>query len=117
MVDQEVKVRLQNLEKRMGSAEKMQEYFKQLGEEKAREFIDGIATAGKESLEKFFILNKITELLGLTIDWNNENQEPLFVEKMLYAKLVGELEAPKAAAKPAKKAPAKKTTKKEEKAE
>lgn len=91
MVDQELKVRIQNLEKRFGSAEKVQEYFKQLGEEKAKEFIDGVASAAKESLEKFFVLNKVTELLGLTIDWNNE-QEALFVEKQLYAKLVGELE-------------------------
>lgn len=90
MVDQEVGVRVQNLEKRMGSAEKVQEYFKQLGEEKAREFLDGIKTAAQESLEKFFILNEVTKLLGMEIDWQNE-QEPLFVEKQLYTKLVGDL--------------------------
>ena len=108
MVDQELKVRMQNLEKRFGSAEKVAEYFSQIGEEKAKEFIEGIQSAAKESLEKFFILNKVTELLGLTIDWNNE-QEPLFVEKQLYTKLVGPLsEASESEAKkPAKKTAAK----------
>lgn len=113
MVDQELKVRMQNLEKRFGSAEKVKEYFQQLGEEKAKEFVEGVQTAAAESLEKFFILNKITELLGLTIDWNAE-QEPFFVEKQLYTKLVGELETPANEKKVAKKAPAKKTTKKAE---
>ena len=113
MVDQELKVRMQNLEKRFGSAEKVKEYFQQLGEEKAKEFVEGVQTAAAESLEKFFILNKITELLGLTIDWNTE-QEPFFVEKQLYTKLVGELETPADEKKVAKKAPAKKTTKKAE---
>lgn len=104
MIDQEVKVRLQNLEQRFGSKEKVQEYFTQLGEEKSKEFISGIQTAAQESLEKFFLLNKITELLGITVDWNNE-KEPLSVEKQIYSKLVGELattenaEAPKKAAK------------------
>lgn len=113
MVDQELKVRMQNLEKRFGSAEKVKEYFQQLGEEKAKEFVEGVQSAAAESLEKFFILNKITELLGLEIDWNSE-QEPFFVEKQLYTKLVGELETPADEKKATKKAPAKKTTKKAE---
>ena len=113
MVDQELKVRMQNLEKRFGSAEKVKEYFQQLGEEKAKEFVEGVQTAAAESLEKFFILNKVTELLGLEIDWNSE-QEPFFVEKQLYTKLVGELETPADEKKAAKKTPAKKTTKKAE---
>lgn len=112
MTDQELKVRMENLEKRFGSAEKVKEYFQQLGEEKSREFIEGVQTAAAESLEKFFILNKITELLGLKIDWNSE-QEPFFVEKQLYTKLVGELEAPQAEKAP-KKASAKKASKKED---
>lgn len=113
MVDQELKVRMQNLEKRFGSAEKVKEYFQQLGEEKAKEFVEGVQSAAAESLEKFFILNKVTELLGLEIDWNSE-QEPFFVEKQLYTKLVGELEAPADEKKATKKAPAKKTSKKAE---
>ena len=113
MVDQELKVRMQNLEKRFGSAEKVKEYFQQHGEEKAKEFVEGVQTAAAESLEKFFILNKVTELLGLEIDWNSE-QEPFFVEKQLYTKLVGELETPADEKKATKKAPAKKTSKKAE---
>ena len=113
MVDQELKVRMQNLEKRFGSAEKVKEYFQQLGEEKAKEFVEGVQSAAAESLEKFFILNKVTELLGLEIDWNSE-QEPFFVEKQLYTKLVGELETPADEKKATKKAPAKKTSKKAE---
>ena len=111
MVDQELKVRMQNLEKRFGSAEKVKEYFQQLGEEKAKEFVEGVQTAAAESLEKFFILNKVTELLGLTIDWNNE-QEPLFVEKQLYTKLVGPLSE---ASESEEKKPAKKTAAKAKK--
>ena len=113
MVDQELKVRMQNLEKRFGSAEKVKEYFQQLGEEKAKEFVEGVQSAAAESLEKFFILNKVTELLGLEIDWNSE-QEPFFVEKQLYTKLVGELETPADEKKATKKAPSKKTSKKAE---
>jgi hypothetical protein len=48
----------------------------------------------------------------LNIDWNDKNQEPLFVEKQIYKKLVGEL--PEKKEKTTKKA-TKKTTKKEEK--
>ena len=110
MIDQEFKVRMANLKQRFGSEEKVKEYFTQLWEEKSKEFVDGVQSAAAESLEKFFILNKITELLGLNIDWNDKNQEPLFVEKQIYWKLVGALpwkqeKAPKKATK--------KTTKKE----
>ena len=91
MIDQEFKVRMANLKQRFGSEEKVKEYFTQLWEEKSKEFVDGVQSAAAESLEKFFILNKITELLGLSIDWNDKNQEPLFVEKQIYWKLVGTL--------------------------
>lgn len=112
MIDQEFKVRMANLKQRFGSEEKVKEYFTQLWEEKSKEFVDGVQSAAAESLEKFFILNKITELLGLSIDWNDKNQEPLFVEKQIYWKLVGTLpwkeeKAPKKTTK--------KTTKKEDK--
>lgn len=108
MIDQEVAARVENLKERMGSEEKVQQYFQQLGEEKTKEFIDGIKTAAQESLEKFFVLNEVARLLEINIDWSGE-QEPLFVEKQLYAKLVGELPTLEDA-EPAKK-PAKKTTK------
>ena len=112
MIDQEFKVRMDNLKHRFGSEDKVKEYFTQLGEEKSKEFVDGVQSAAAESLEKFFILNKITELLWLNINWNDQNQEPLFVEKQIYGKLVGAL--PEKETKAAKK-PTKKTTKKEDK--
>ena len=112
MIDQEFKVRMDNLKHRFGSEDKVKEYFTQLGEEKSKEFVDGVQSAAAESLEKFFILNKITELLWLNINWNDQNQEPLFVEKQIYGKLVGAL--PEKGTKAAKK-PTKKATKKEDK--
>lgn len=112
MIDQEFKVRMDNLKHRFGSEDKVKEYFTQLGEEKSKEFVEGVQSAAAESLEKFFILNKITELLWLNINWNDQNQEPLFVEKQIYGKLVGAL--PEKETKAAKK-PTKKTTKKEDK--
>lgn len=112
MIDQEFKVRMDNLKHRFGSEDKVKEYFTQLGEEKSKEFVDGVQSAAAESLEKFFILNKITELLWLNINWNDQNQEPLFVEKQIYWKLVGAL--PEKETKAAKK-PTKKATKKEDK--
>ena len=112
MIDQEFKVRMDNLKHRFGSEDKVKEYFTQLGEEKSKEFVDGVQSAAAESLEKFFILNKITELLWLNINWNDQNQEPLFVEKQIYGKLVGAL--PEKETKAAKK-PTKKVTKKEDK--
>ena len=112
MIDQEFKVRMDNLKHRFGSEDKVKEYFTQLGEEKSKEFVEGVQSAAAESLEKFFILNKITELLWLNINWNDQNQEPLFVEKQIYGKLVGAL--PEKETKAAKK-PTKKATKKEDK--
>ena len=113
IINQEFKVRMENLQQRFGSEEKVKEYFQQLWEEKAKAFVEEVKTAATESLEKFFVLNQITEKLGLKINWNDEHQEPLFVEKQLYSKLVGktlwEEKSPKKAT------TSKKTTKKEEK--
>jgi hypothetical protein len=103
---------MDNLRQRFGSEEKVKEYFAQLWEEKTKEFVDWVQSAAAESLEKFFILNKVTELLWLSINWNDQNQEQLFVEKQIYWKLVGAL--PEKEWKTAKKT-TKKTTKKEEK--
>lgn len=112
MIEQEFRVRMDNLKHRFWSEEKVKEYFTQLWEEKAKEFVDGVQSAAAESLEKFFILNKITELLWLSIDWSDKNQEPLFVEKQIYTKLVGSLPGKE---EKAPKKTVKKNTKKEEK--
>ena len=113
IIAQEFSVRMDNLKQRFGSEEKVKEYFTQLWEEKSKAFVEEVKKAATESLEKFFILNKITEQLGLNINWNDKNQEPLYVEKELYSKLVGEL--PGGDKKESSKKTTKKTTKKEEK--
>lgn len=87
LLNQEVRVRLENLEKRFWGKEKMEEYFKQMGEEKAKTFVDDISAAAKESLEKFFILQKVADELKLDI--NREKPVDLEIEKKLYDKLVG----------------------------
>ncbi|MDR2189936.1 MAG: hypothetical protein LBP53_01810 [Candidatus Peribacteria bacterium] len=81
MVEEEFKNRLHSLEQRFGSKEKVEEYLKSMTEDQAKSFVADIQNASRESLEKFFILNKITELLGIEIDWNAKG---LSLEKKLY---------------------------------
>ncbi|GHV22831.1 trigger factor [Clostridia bacterium] len=81
MIDEEFKSRVQSLEQRFGSKEKVEEYLKAMTEEQRKQFIEDIQKASSESLEKFFILNKVTELLGIEIDWNSQD---LSVEKKIY---------------------------------
>ncbi|MDD3262676.1 MAG: trigger factor [Candidatus Absconditabacteria bacterium] len=87
LLNQEVHVRLENLEKRFGGKEKMEAYFKQMGDEKAKTFVDDISLAAKESLEKFFILQKVADELKLDINW--EKPVDLEIERKLYDKLTG----------------------------
>lgn len=101
LLDQELGARLQNLEKKFGGREKMEQYITQMGDEKAKKFFDDIRDAAEDSLEKFFILQKVCDLLGLEI--NREHTADLEVEKKLYEKLVNaDHAAPKKAAKKAK---------------
>lgn len=98
LLNQELAVRLENLEKRFGGKEKMEDYFKQMWEEKAKTFVDDISLAAKESLEKFFILQKVADELKLDI--NRENPVDLEIERKLYKKLTSdETEEKKPAAK------------------
>ena len=103
LLDQELGARLQSLEGRFGGREKMEQYLKQMGDDKAKAFFEDIRTAAQDSLEKFFILQKICDLLELEV--NREHPADLEVEKKLYSKLAKDAPAHKA---PAKKAPAKK---------
>jgi hypothetical protein len=64
----------------------MDEYFKKMGDEKAKAFFEDITKAAEESLEKFFILQKFTQLLNLEVDRNHA--EHMAVEQKLYDKLV-----------------------------
>ncbi|MBO4203449.1 hypothetical protein J5893_01255 [bacterium] len=84
MIDQEFKSRMDSLMKRFGGQEKTSEYLQQMPEDKRKKFVEDIQSAAKESLEKYFILNKAAELLGLQLDWENSTGE-LAVEKKLYA--------------------------------
>ncbi|MDR0650411.1 MAG: hypothetical protein LBG59_03195 [Candidatus Peribacteria bacterium] len=81
MVEEEFKSRLHSLEQRFGSKEKVEEYLKSMSEEQAKQFVNDIQHASRESLEKFFILNKVTEELGIEIDWKDQG---LVVERKIY---------------------------------
>jgi len=86
LIEEEGKSRIDNLQKKFGSKERVDEYFKKIGEEKTKEFLDDIKRASKESLEKFFVLQKLVQLLELEI--NRENPGHLEIEKKVYEKLV-----------------------------
>jgi hypothetical protein len=57
-----------------------------MGDEKAKAFFDDIKNAAEESLEKFFILQKFTQLLNLDVDRNKS--EHFAVEQKIYDKLL-----------------------------
>lgn len=84
LVEEENKTRLKSMEKRMWGKEKLEEYFTHLWEEKTKTLQSDIAKASKESLEKFFVLQKSIELMWIPVDRNHK--EPLHVEKKLYEK-------------------------------
>ena len=86
LIEEEFKSRMTNLEGRFGWKEKLEQYFKQMWENKAKQFTDDIKKAASDSLEKFFILQKLWELLELDIDRQNPNQG-LEIEKRIYDKL------------------------------
>ena len=86
LINEELKTRIKSLEERLGGKDKMDDYFKKMGDEKAKAFFDDITHAAEESLEKFFILQKFTQLLGIDVD---RNQAAHFsVEQKIFDKLV-----------------------------
>lgn len=87
LIQEEFKSRMASLEKRFGSQEKVADYFKQLWEEKTKQFVEEISKAAQDSLEKFFILQKISEELDLKID--RQKWDHLDAEKKLYEKVMG----------------------------
>ncbi|MBQ7074859.1 hypothetical protein IJM86_07630 [bacterium] len=82
LIEEEFKARIASLEKKLGGKEKVKEYLEGL-KDKANNFFEDIKTKAAESLKKFFILMKVSDLLNLGIDWNS-NLENLIVEKKLY---------------------------------
>ncbi|MDR2416280.1 MAG: hypothetical protein LBD75_06910 [Candidatus Peribacteria bacterium] len=82
-----------------------------MGEEQVKQFVQNIQNASRESLEKFFILNKITEALGIEIDRKDQG---VAVEKKIYDHFnpTTDKESSKPKAKSEKEKPAKKGTKK-----
>lgn len=99
IIREEMGARIKNLGDRMWGEEGLKQYFAKIGEQKTNEMYDDIKKSAWESLEKFFILRKLVELLEITdINW----EHGLDAEKKIYAKLVSN------DAKPVKKAPAKK---------
>ncbi|MEI6773803.1 MAG: hypothetical protein WCL18_03100 [bacterium] len=86
LINEELKTRMKSLEERLGGKEKMDQYFKNMGDEKAKAFFEDITKAAEESLEKFFILQKFTQLLNLDVDRNQSAH--MAVEQKLYDKLV-----------------------------
>jgi FKBP-type peptidyl-prolyl cis-trans isomerase (trigger factor) len=84
LTNEEVKTRMESLQKRLGGEDQMKQYFQQMGEEKENEMKTSIRTAATSSLEKFFLLRKLTELLEIKdINW----EESMNVERKLYEKL------------------------------
>ena len=86
LIHEELKTRIKSLEERLGGKEKMDQYFKNMWDEKEKAFFEDITKAAEESLEKFFILQKFTQLFNLDVDWNQA--EHMAVEQKLYDKLV-----------------------------
>jgi len=85
MINEEYKVRVENLHQRFGgSKEKVKQFFDQMGEEKSKAFLEDIRKAAKESLEKFFILKQVCDAQKLDI--NREKPGKLEIEEKLYAK-------------------------------
>lgn len=85
LVEQEFATRMKSLVERFGGEEKMTEYFKKLGEEQGKKFLDEIKQAAQDSLEKFFMLQKIVDVLKLDVNW--EKPGHLEIEQKLYAKM------------------------------
>ncbi len=99
LVQEEFTTRIKSLEQRLWGQEKLEAYIKNMGDEKAKAFFEDIQKAAAESLEKFFILQKFTQLLSIEIDWAKAVN--LEVEHKIYEKLLTDKSAIKA--KPAKK--------------
>lgn len=85
LIIEEFKVRLKSFEERFWGEEKLNQYYTKIWDEKKTQMTEEIKKSSKLSLEKFFILQKITEELWIDVD--RQKSENLEVEKQIYAKL------------------------------
>ena len=83
-IREEMSARIKQLGDKFGGEEGLKQYLAKIGEEKTNQMYDEMKISAKESLEKFFILRKLVELLGIeNINWENH----LDAERKIYAKL------------------------------
>lgn len=82
---EEMAARIKQLGDRMGGEAGMKQYFDQIGEEGTKKVYDDIETSARLSLEKFFMLRKLTELLGID---NIDRNKHLDAEEKIYEKLL-----------------------------
>jgi len=101
ILEEEIKSRYKSLQDRLGWEEKFKEYIEKQGQENREKMAQDIATASKESLQKFLIFRKLVELMEIdgNIDWEKQFE----AEEKVYQKLVEWL-TDKKATKVAKKA-------------
>lgn len=84
LVAQEYASRFKNLEQRFGGAENAKQYLESLSDEKRKAFKEDVKKASKESLQKFFVLQKVCEHFKIDLNANNKAME---AKKQLYDKL------------------------------
>ena len=106
LADEEVKSRLETMKQRFGGEEWFKEYIKQMGDEKAQAMMGELSQAAKDSLQKYFVFRKLTELLKLSDTINREKW--LDAETKLYEHYTGESLTGKAITKAADKKPVEK---------
>lgn len=83
LIDEEMKSRVKSLQERMWGEEWLKKYYEQIGEEEQAKMTGEIKEAAKSSLQKFFLLRKVIETLGLEIK-DEDRQTPLAIESKLY---------------------------------
>ncbi|MBP6910346.1 hypothetical protein KBC03_02000 [Patescibacteria group bacterium] len=81
---EEMGARIKQLGDRMGGEAGMKQYFEQIGEEGTTKVYNDIELSARTSLEKFFILRKLVELLGID---NIDRNKNLDAEEKIYEKL------------------------------
>lgn len=83
-IREEMSARIKQLGDRFGGEEGLQQYLAKIGEEQTNKMYDEMKVSAKESLEKFFVLRRLVELLGIeNVNWESH----LDAERKIYGKL------------------------------